>query len=129
MKTKYRNVKCTYNGIKFDSIGERDRYKVLELEEKAGEIHNLKTQVKFPIIVNGIKVCTYIADYTYYRKENLKIADTLTVEDYKGVITGLFTLKKKLMKAVYGIDILLTFKKDNYGRHKNTSQNGRKKAI
>jgi len=106
MATKYRNVKCTYNGIKFDSIGERDRYKVLELRVKAGEIFGLKTQVRFVLNVNGIKVCNYIADFTYYEKDNYNII----VEDFKGVITGLFTLKKKLMKAVHGIDILITNK-------------------
>ena len=106
MRKKYGNIKCTYNGIKFDSKGERDRYKVLELEQKAGDVSDLKTQVKFPIIIEGVKVCTYIADFTYYRKSE----PNLIVEDYKGVITGLFTLKKKLMKAVYKIDVLITNK-------------------
>lgn len=105
MATKYRNVKCTYNGIKFDSIGERDRYKVLELRQKAKQISELQTQVKYPLIVNQIKVCNYIADFTY-----CDIEGNLVVEDFKGVITGLFTLKKKLMKAVHGIDILITNK-------------------
>jgi len=104
--SKYKNVKCTYNGIKFDSKGERDRYKVLEIREKSGEIYGLKTQVKFPIVINGVKVCNYISDFTYYLKDNHNIV----VEDYKGVITGLFTLKKKLMKAVHGIDVLITNK-------------------
>jgi hypothetical protein len=107
MPTKYRNVKCTYNGIKFDSQGERDRYRKLEFKQnKCGIITDLKTQVKFPIEINGIKVCTYIADFTYKIRET----DQLIVEDFKGVITGLFTLKKKLMKAVHGIDILITNK-------------------
>ncbi len=102
---KYNNVKCTYNGIKFDSQGERDRYKVLELREKAGDIFGLECQVKYPIVINGVKVCNYIADFTYLDQEG-----KLIVEDFKGVITGLFTLKKKLMKAVNGIDILITNK-------------------
>lgn len=110
MTTKYRNVKCTYNGIKFDSQGERDRYKVLELRQKAGEIYGLKTQIKFPIVINNVKVCNYIADFTYFVNEDKGHHDAFIVEDFKGVITGLFTLKKKLMKAVLGIDILITNK-------------------
>lgn len=103
---KYNNKKCTYKGMKFDSIGERDWYKTLELLELAGEISELKTQVKFPIVINNVKVCSYIADYTYKDKQGKYI-----VEDFKGVQTSIFKLKKKLMKAVHGIDVLLTFKK------------------
>lgn len=104
--SKYRNVKCTYKGFKFDSIGERDWYKTLELLQLAGEISELKTQVKFPIVINNLKICSYIADFTYHDKQGNYI-----VEDFKGVQTSIFKLKKKLMKAVYGIDVLLTFKK------------------
>lgn len=103
---KYNNKKCTYKGIKFDSIGERDRYKQLELMQCSGEIANLNVQTKFPIIVNEVKICTYIADYTYKDKQGNYI-----VEDFKGVQTAIFKLKKKLMLAVHGIDVLLTFKK------------------
>ena len=104
---KYNNVKCTYSGIKFDSIGERNRYRELEMmQNQCGQIIELKTQVKFPIIVNEVKICNYIADFTYHNKNGDYI-----VEDFKGVQTSIFKLKKKLMKAVYGIDILLTFKK------------------
>jgi hypothetical protein len=110
MANKYRNVKCTYNGIKFDSQGERDRYKVLELRQKAGEIYALQTQIKFVLVVNNIKVCNYIADFSYIINQKKGLDDQYVVEDFKGVITGLFTLKKKLMKAVYGIDILITNK-------------------
>lgn len=103
---KYNNIKCTYKGFKFDSIGERDWYKTLELLQLAGEISELKTQVKFPIVINNLKICNYIADYTYKDKQGNYI-----VEDFKGVQTSIFKLKKKLMLAVHGIDVLLTFKK------------------
>ena len=103
---KYNNVKCTYNGFKFDSIGERNRYKTLELLQLAGEISELKTQVKFPIVINNVKICSYIADYTYNDKQGNYI-----VEDFKGVQTSIFKLKKKLMLAIHGIEVLLTFKK------------------
>ena len=72
---------------------------------KAGEIRNLERQVRFPIIVNGVKVCTYIADFTY---EEL---GGVVVEDVKSEFTqkdALFRLKAKLLRVVLGIDIRIT---------------------
>jgi len=67
----------------------------LRLLERAGEISNLELQPKFPITVNGTKVCTYIADFAYFTpKEKI-------VEDVKGVLTPMYRLKKKLTEAVY----------------------------
>jgi hypothetical protein len=40
-----------------------------------------------------------VADFTYIQDEKY------IVEDYKGVETAVFRLKKKLMLAVHGIDI------------------------
>ena len=100
MASKYRNVKCTYDGRKFDSKAERDRYIELTILLRVQEIRDLKCQVKFPIEIAGKKICNYIADFTYYDKEGNYI-----VEDKKGVRTGIYVMKKKLLKAVYGIDI------------------------
>ena len=41
---KYHNKKIIYNGIKFDSIKEKNRYIELKLLERAGLIKNLKLQ-------------------------------------------------------------------------------------
>ena len=72
---------------------------------KAGEIRNLERQVRFPIIVNGVKVCTYVADYVYDEMAGR------VVEDVKSEFTRkdpLFRLKSKLLKATTGIDIRIT---------------------
>ena len=69
---------------------------------KAGEIKNLEKQVRFPIIVNGVKVCTYVADYVYDEMAGR------VVEDVKSEFTRkdpVYRLKYKLMKACHGIDI------------------------
>lgn len=50
--------------------------------------------------INDQLVCTYVADYVY-----LTASDQEIVEDYKGHITDVFKLKKKLMKAIHGIEI------------------------
>ena len=69
---------------------------------KAGEIRNLERQVRFPIVVNGVKVCTYIADHVYDEMAGR------VVEDVKSEFTRkdpVYRLKNKLMKACHGIDI------------------------
>lgn len=91
----------TYQGIVFDSKAEMTRYIYLKSEEKAGRIQNLQTQTKFPIIgvQSGYKICDYVSDFTYL-KDGVRI-----VEDVKGVKTALYSLKKKLVKEYYNVEI------------------------
>jgi hypothetical protein len=106
-KSKYKNEKAEYKGLKFDSIGERDHYIELELRQRAGEIRDLKTQVSFeiqPAFTDSkgkrIRAITYKADFVYY---DLKDKRT-HVEDFKGFKTKEYLLKKKLL-AFKGIEI------------------------
>lgn len=101
---KYRNVKTVIDNITFDSKKEAARYCELKLLEKANLIRNLTLQTKHPILINGVKVCTYISDFDYYDREKLK----WITEDVKGVKTASYNIKKKLMEAVYGINVLET---------------------
>ena len=96
---KYRNRPT--NG--FASAKEAKRYEELVLLEKAGEIADLKCQVVYKIVINDCHVCKYIADFTYLDRGNRKV-----VEDAKGYQTEVYKLKRKLMKAVHGIEILET---------------------
>ena len=107
---KFRAQKTTFMGIKFDSKWESERYAELNLLLRAGEIENLETQVRFDLIVNDSKICTYVADFTYYEK-NKEGEKVFIVEDAKGLETAVFKLKKKLMLAIKGIDIRVTKKK------------------
>ena len=84
----------------FDSRREARRHEELRLLEKAKDIADLKKQTPFRIEINGELVCTYKADFTYLK------AGVLVVEDAKGCKTPVYRLKKKLMKAVHGIDII-----------------------
>lgn len=102
--SKFKNIKTVVDGIKFDSKKEAKRYGELILMQRSKQIYGLKTQVKYDIVINDVKVCRYIADFTY----KCANADTITVEDCKGFRTSIYRLKKKLMKAVYGITILET---------------------
>jgi hypothetical protein len=106
-RTKFNNVKVEIDGIRFDSKFEAHRYTELKLMEKAGMIRDLKLQVRFPIIINEEKVCTYIADFVY--QEEIEWAAGRSwqqvVEDAKGMRTPVYNLKKRLMRAVLGITI------------------------
>lgn len=94
MRLKYGNKLTVINGTRFHSKGESRRFLELQLLEKAEKISNLKLQVTFPLIVNGVEVATYKADFTYI--ENSK----LVIEDYKGFQTDIFKLKWKILKAM-----------------------------
>ena len=93
---KYGARKTTFMGITFDSKWEAERW---------GELTAME------IVVNDQKICKYVADFQYNKVDEYGNLEEV-VEDAKGVETAEFKLKKKLMKAVYGIEIYLS-KKNN----------------
>ena len=117
---KYRNTKLNIDGEIFDSIKELKRYQELRLMESAGEIKDLKRQVKYILIPTqrepdtvgkrgGIKKgrllekeCAYWADFEYKDKNGNTV-----VEDVKSDITRTteYRIKRKLMLYRYGIKI------------------------
>lgn len=101
---KYRNVHTEIDGITFASKREAARYQDLRMLEQAGEITGLELQKKYPLFVEGTLVCNYVADFVYVDKKTNR---TIT-EDCKGFRTPLYKLKKKLMQAIYFIEILET---------------------
>lgn len=102
---KYRNRKVVTEEGTFDSEKEYHRWQNLQLMEKAGCIRDLKRQVTFPLVVNGEKVCDYIADATYEDKDYGATDWYLVVEDCKGMKTPVYRLKAKLFRAVMGFAI------------------------
>jgi hypothetical protein len=108
--TKFRNVKVTVDGITFDSKFEAHRWTELRLEEKAGTIRRLERQRPFAIVINDFPVCTYIADFVYEREIQFASGSSWQriVEDAKGFRTEIYRLKKKLMRAALGVEILET---------------------
>ena len=105
--TKYKSRKVAVGGQVFDSRKEYTRWCELVLLQKAGQITDLKRQVKYELIPSqriGKKVaeraCTYVADFVY--TENGKTV----VEDTKGFKTKDYIIKRKLMLWVHGIRII-----------------------
>lgn len=100
-KSKYNSTIIEYDGVKFHSIKECNRYKELQLLLKYNHITELKLQVPFELIVNGKLIEKYIADFTYIDDKGNYI-----VEDTKGFRTRDYKRKKKWIKNIYKIEIL-----------------------
>lgn len=109
-RSKYAAVPTTIDNIRFASKREAARYLELKMLEKAGEIKELTLQPKYPLIVrprsmggygNCVVVGNYIADFRY--REGPR--GILRIEDVKGVKTPIYRLKKKMVEAIYGIEI------------------------
>jgi len=101
-RLKYNNVKKEVDGKKFDSTKESKRYLELKSMVERGEISELHEQVKFTFAHNGVKICSYIADFTY-NKNGKEV-----VEDVKSEMTKklpVYKMKKKMMVAFFGIEI------------------------
>ena len=122
---KYKNEKVEFDGIKFDSKRERDRYMVLKDAERRGVISELKCQPKFTLIpaqyheeakqlktkVKMVKKCdflaiTYTGDFQYVKDGKV------VVEDVKGMVTPEYKLKEKMMAYSHHI-IIRRIKKPN----------------
>lgn len=101
-RSKYGNQPTEVDGHRFDSLAEARRYRDLTRLRDAGEISQLRLQPKFPIVVNGMAVCVYVADFSYIGSTGV------VVEDVKSSATRKnrsYQLKRKLMLAVHGIEI------------------------
>lgn len=101
-RSKYRNEPVTVDNVRFHSKREAKRYSELKLLEKAGQIFDLELQPKFVFVVNGVKLGTYTADFCYVDT----VSGWAVVEDVKGVRTQQYRLRKKLLKALHGIEVV-----------------------
>lgn len=99
-RSKYRNQRTFYNGRWYSSKKEAERAGELDLLVRSGSVKRWEAQPKFPIVYEGIKICSYIGDFKV-EYPNGKIV----IEDTKGFQTAIYKLKKKLVKAFYGIEI------------------------
>ena len=114
---KYRAKKVEIDGEKFDSQKEARRWTQLKLLERAGEISDLRRQVKFVLIpaqrepdrvgkrggrIKGKlleREVAYIADFVYIENGEM------IVEDTKGFRTKEYVIKRKLLLWVHGLRI------------------------
>ena len=118
-KNKYHAKKVTICGIEFDSKKEGMRWLLLKDMERTGEISGLQRQVSFELLpaiwrdeVVHLKTkdkierrlvqraVHYVADFVYTQDGKQ------VVEDTKGLRLPDYILKKKMMLALKGIDIV-----------------------
>lgn len=103
-RSKYSNKKTEVDGHTFDSIKEAKRYGELKLMQKAGLIGFLELQVVYELKVNEQKICNYIADFVYVdAKTGEKVVEDVKSEPTRKIAK--YRQKKKLMKAIYNIEI------------------------
>jgi hypothetical protein len=98
--SKYHNVRTVIDGITFASKKEARKYQELNILKTAGDLVSIEMQVAFRIVYENILICKYIADFVTYDKNGIR-----HVIDTKGFRTREYIIKKKLVKAFYGIDI------------------------
>jgi hypothetical protein len=91
----------------FDSKREMRRWSELVMLERGGEIRGLERQKRYPLVVKGRQVCTYVADFVYEERVLRDSESTwaLVVEDSKGHRTEMYRYKKRMMRACLGIEI------------------------
>lgn len=87
----------------FDSHKEWRYY--LRLEQNPKRYLHMERQKTFYLSVNGHKICRYVADFYYFDVEK----NGWIVADVKSSFTAklpVYRLKKKLMMAVLGIEVI-----------------------
>lgn len=102
-RSKYNAKKTIFNGVTYDSKAEANYAQLLEIQKKAVgglRVVEIERQPKYPIEVNGKKICTYKGDFLVTYANGSK-----SLIDVKGFKTREYILKKKLVEAIYGIKI------------------------
>ena len=104
-RNKYNNKKSSYNGVVYDSKAEADYAEFLDIsrhaKDPAAKVISWERQVRYRFEVNEVHVGDYYLDFL------VEYADGRVEHvDVKGVRTGVYKLKKKLMLACHGIGLL-----------------------
>jgi hypothetical protein len=94
-KQKYHAKKQTYNGVKYDSTLEAKVAEELDWQLKAGDLKEVKRQVKIPLMVNKVLICNYYCDFRVVDKHG-----QVKYVEAKGMELPLWLLKKKLFLAL-----------------------------
>lgn len=98
--SKYGNKKCIFNGFRFDSLKEMNRYVELKLIQKSGAIRGLTLQPRF-LLQPSFKwqgkterKIEYVADFSYW------MGTSFYIEDVKSTFTKknpVYRIKKKML--------------------------------
>lgn len=105
---KYHAKRCEMDGYAFDSHAEMQRYRDLKLMQAAGVIRQLEVHPSFDLMVQGVRIGRYVADFAYQDRASRWARK---VEDVKSkpTMTAVYRIKKKLMLALHGVEIVEVF--------------------
>lgn len=93
----------TADGAKFQSELEATYYNRALVLKAAGEIALIERSVRFEITVNGYFVCEYVLDFRItYSDGRVECVDVKS----KPTLTPIYRLKKKLVFACHGIELV-----------------------
>lgn len=98
IKHKYHAIRTEIDGLKFDSKAEARYYRDLCLLKKAGEVVFFLRQVPFDLPGSVKYRCDFEVFYTDGHVEFV---------DVKGFSTPTFKMKKKMVEALYPVEIKL----------------------
>ncbi|MHA2039079.1 MAG: DUF1064 domain-containing protein [Promethearchaeota archaeon] len=107
VKNKYRAKKTDYRGHTYDSKKEADYAKGLDLAMQSGsELAPIswERQIKLNVRINDKHICYYVVDFIVTYSDRVEYID---VKGYKkGCAYQMFRLKKKMVEAFHGIEII-----------------------
>lgn len=86
----------TYGGRVYASRAEAEYALSLDLQQRAGLIRAWQPQYRIPLIVNGVTVCTYVADFRVVDRD-----DVVSLHEVKGSETRIWLLKRKLLGVTF----------------------------
>ena len=109
-RNKYGARKVVVDGETFDSQREANRWRELNVLQRAGLISELKRQVRYELApgvrIDGEKrarpALRFTVDFQYVEHGEL------VVEDSKGFADTAFRIRQHLMKSVHNIDVRIT---------------------
>jgi hypothetical protein len=100
---KFNAQKTSYNGVMYDSKLEASYAFRLDTSRKAAgkdRVVNIERQKKYSFDLNGKHICSYVLDFM------VTFADgRVEYHEVKGFETRESSIKRKLMKAFYNIDL------------------------
>ena len=115
-KNYYTSAKTTkgLDGSYYASMFEASYANELYARKKNKEIDSYDTQVSFPLVVNGYKIASYIADFVVYHLDGSdEIVET------KGLMLPVFRIKWSLMEALYSEDYKMTLLLQGKGKFRH----------
>ena len=90
------------------SIAELKRASELCLSQKTGLISGLTFQPKFDLLVEGVKICRYVADFQYQENGRTVVEDTKPGGDFMDAVAKMKIDLFNALNAKHGLKVLIS---------------------